>query len=208
MKTKLEIIDETIAHIQKHGPAIDYLGLCSYFDENGRSCAVGRCLLNPKRVQNEYKGKTAEEIEGFEAKLKPEYRGHSLRFWNALQELHDSRNYWNGTEITKEGKAFLAILKAGNFETPVDSPQGKATDDHVETWEFCVQQGGSTYEFYVQTPLDAEEYIAECEEATYAAKSIGQYKVVTVGETQYMEIADVLSLVQSSLNTVKEFIYE
>lgn len=74
-------------------------------------------------------------------------------------------------------------------------------------WEFCVQQGGSTCELYIQTPEDAEKYIQECEDSTYDARHVATLAVYEIGGKQYMEIGDALDLVQKSLDSIRHFVY-
>lgn len=43
--------------------------------------------------------------------LKPQYRGHEVEFWVALQTLHDIFNHWCKEGLTELGKSFVANLK-------------------------------------------------------------------------------------------------
>ena len=103
MKSKIEIIDETIKHIKNNGRATieDDPDSCMYFTENGNKCAVGRCLINPENVQKKYYGASIENIfpDGnfnlLDELFKSEYRGHEIEFWRNLQLLHDIKENWD-----------------------------------------------------------------------------------------------------------------
>lgn len=57
-------------------------------------CAVGRCLINPKQVEQEYPYKGVVRISDLDSKLKPEYRDLPIGFWMDLQDLHDDKMHW------------------------------------------------------------------------------------------------------------------
>jgi len=106
-KTKLEILQETYNYYSdpnKRG--INKNGGCSYLTEDGNMCAVGRCLTNPKTMQEFPYGVDKFEREGvhIERRLKPEYRGHSLDFWEDLQGWHDNHRNFVGDSISVFGE--------------------------------------------------------------------------------------------------------
>src|SRR6056297_3193743 len=97
---KIEIINETVKFYSKDPDnlrSFDEDGDCAYNNTNNRHCAVGRCLMYKyKRHGKKLKGnygdltslcnyynKKVDEI------LSPKYRGHSIIFWDDLQNLHD-----------------------------------------------------------------------------------------------------------------------
>lgn len=102
-KTMLEILDETVAYysedLSRRG--INSEGLCVY-EAEGRYCAVGRCLIDPKKFQEAIKnaGSATAIIYLKEKNLfndsmfKEEYRGHPIKFWRNLQTLHDTKEFW------------------------------------------------------------------------------------------------------------------
>jgi hypothetical protein len=51
------------------------------------------------------------------AVLLPQYQGHSLMFWNALQQLHDNDNHWNRNELTDAGIAYANEIKSSVYDT-------------------------------------------------------------------------------------------
>lgn len=105
MKTKLEIIEETVAYYSEdvRRRAAKGGSDCQYYDnETGAMCAVGRCMTNPK----EYAGVVinAEDLIAENPQvLKAEYQGHEAEFWEDIQHLHDSHWYWSDEGITERG---------------------------------------------------------------------------------------------------------
>ena len=115
-KTKLEILKETYEYYSdpnKRG----YNGeRCCYLTSDGKMCAVGRCLINPKKLQD-LGGSTinslvAENNINLNLRLKPEYRGHSLEFWGSLQIWHDNSSNFDTDNITENGElAYQKLVK-------------------------------------------------------------------------------------------------
>lgn len=108
MKTKLEIIEETVDHIRLHGRGVDRDGNCVYYDSwTGKMCAVGRCLIEPSTVDDG----AVRYLMPLDEILKPEYRGHSLDFWSGLQDFHDRSDSWHDNgELTQIGESHYAEL--------------------------------------------------------------------------------------------------
>lgn len=103
-------------------------GMCSYKTEDGKMCAVGRCIIHPELFQEAGAGdfdnllqyipdydfedlaekdieNLGDDHEGNISKiLKPEYKHLTdLQFWSTLQSLHDYCNFWNKKGLTEEG---------------------------------------------------------------------------------------------------------
>jgi len=106
MTTMLETLDETIATYTHGSRGLDVAGECQYYD-NGRMCAIGRCMLHPENFRNagdahdlvkDYCDKSLDEL------LKPDYHGFPIRFWADLQSLHDSITNWDETGLTGTGR--------------------------------------------------------------------------------------------------------
>ena len=114
MKTKIEIIDEIIAHYSEDTSRRATEGsTCKYFTEDGRKCAVGYCMENPEKFKD-FEGTAGaldDKVKGLDNVLKQEYRGHGSRFWNSLQELHDAGLLWGENELKEKGKEFVRQLK-------------------------------------------------------------------------------------------------
>ena len=87
--------------------------LCVYRADDGRMCAVGRCL-EPSAYDPKWEDQAASTIidhlgmEGF----KEEYRHlNDPRFWTSLQLFHDSYRYWDNEGLTEKGKKFVKELE-------------------------------------------------------------------------------------------------
>lgn len=121
MKTKLEIIEETVKYYSEDTSRRAVTrGKCKYFAD-GRMCAVGRCLVDAQEFQNALKGvrikKTGIKVLGTSARfsendLKEEYRGHEDDFWDELQRLHDNPGMWIINGLSQGGFHFVTKLKA------------------------------------------------------------------------------------------------
>jgi hypothetical protein len=126
MKTKLEILEETINAYNSTNRAFDPSGCLYRAPETGNRCAVGRCLrddsvliLEPVKYQEvsayELDGKhencSVGKVPALEEELKPEYCGHSLEFWSELQTLHDNRLNWNDTGLSNHGLEKVKNIK-------------------------------------------------------------------------------------------------
>ncbi len=121
MKTKLEIIEETIKFYSEDPTrrARSITGGCEYLlrvpGVKDRMCAVGRCMHEPMLYTGsvysiERLGKRIFDTT-FQEALKPEYKGHSRDFWSDLQILHDVKEFWNENGLTNEGKTYADKLR-------------------------------------------------------------------------------------------------
>lgn len=112
-KTKAEIINETAAYYHENPRAKSPSGKCMYLTEDGRMCAVGRCMTPEAvaAVRDICEDAAAiDEEYGLERLLKEEYRHHSLYFWSDLQSFHDRNDNWGGDGITLDGQRHVAQL--------------------------------------------------------------------------------------------------
>ena len=114
LKTKLEIIEETIAFYTEDisRRSVDEFGNCQYVSENGNVCAFSRCCIDPASLKP-YEGYVSNRILsklGFDC-LKPEYRIEDVWFWNRLQNFHDSSKNWNENGLTEKGLECAHDLK-------------------------------------------------------------------------------------------------
>lgn len=105
-KTRKEIIDETASFYNLSSLARGE-GVCHYLTNDGRMCAVGRCLENPAEVEA-----CNASIDNIIDKciFKPEYNGHSIEFWIDIQCLHDTLWYWTVSGISESGLEKVAAL--------------------------------------------------------------------------------------------------
>jgi len=122
--TKDEIIRETVEYYKdasKRGYD-EVEEACKYLTEGGNMCAVGRCLIpgslmevkRPfiplKAVEMEGCQASVMNIENLEEILKPEYRGHSIKFWIRLQNLHDSYEFYTDGTMNEKGLEYAKYL--------------------------------------------------------------------------------------------------
>jgi hypothetical protein len=116
MKTKLDIIKETFDYYNEDpSRRAKVNGRCEYLNSEGNMCAFGRCEINPPisetgnsdAVDNRFSHE--EEMNGA---LKEEYRGHSMEFWEELQDLHDSDFYWLEDKASEAGQSLYRSLVA------------------------------------------------------------------------------------------------
>lgn len=69
-----------------------------------KNCAVGRCMLDPKKYENKFvRVLDLASDNNLDDLLKPEYRNLTSYFWRRLQDFHDYTPYWESNGLTKEG---------------------------------------------------------------------------------------------------------
>lgn len=124
--TKREIIEETARFYSEDTGrrAFNDRDACLYQADDGRQCAVGRCLL-PEEAEKllgwegavhslamrlkENKGENGEY--SLDPILEEKYRGHELDFWAELQAFHDDEFHWNeGDGLSHQGVIRLLHL--------------------------------------------------------------------------------------------------
>ena len=113
-KTKLQILKETYEYYSDPSKRAIFASGCYYEAPDGKKCAVGRCLINPKKLEY-LGGGTINDVIRHNAivlnlRLKPEYRGHEVQFWSSLQAWHDSDLNFAGDRISEEGEAVYQKL--------------------------------------------------------------------------------------------------
>jgi len=128
-KTKKEIILET-AEFYGSDPSRravvnqDGRATCRYLTEDGRKCAVGRCLIEGEKmlydstqddstqvlVSAESADIAVNRITNLRDVLMPEYRGHDIYFWKRLQEFHDCNSNFTDTGLSEDGQWNLEFL--------------------------------------------------------------------------------------------------
>jgi hypothetical protein len=123
--TKLEIIEELfdnhfVKNPNKRGVS-EFEGrpICVYYKADTRNkCAVGMCLTTKalSHIGREHFEGDVRDLDDFLSNnldyyMKDQYRGHSLKFWDDLQTLHDSTRHWTNTGLSDEGQEQLADLK-------------------------------------------------------------------------------------------------
>lgn len=115
-KSVKEIVEETVEYYKTHPRGLATQGGgCVYFnsEDNSKMCAVGRCMNTRAPFVKELMQKEQflavesvdTRVKGLDNVLRPQYRGHSTRFWKRLQSLHDGTAYWNEDgQLMKEGE--------------------------------------------------------------------------------------------------------
>lgn len=112
MKSKLEIIDETVAYYSEDTSRRATVGpRCLYQTLDGRKCAVGRYMISPPTTCCGTVGGLEREYGPINDLLKDEYRGHSIYFWRDLQRLHDDSIYWDTNRLSEAGEKEVVRLK-------------------------------------------------------------------------------------------------
>jgi len=109
--TKIEIIDEVIAHINKQGRAIDE-EICRYLTPDGKYCADSY-LLKPE-YRDKVCGNAVDVFEVFgDIAYQEKYQGHCLVFHSNLQFLHDNTTFWkeDGKTLSPTGELEVTRLK-------------------------------------------------------------------------------------------------
>tara|TARA_R110000850_G_scaffold107584_1_gene219311 strand:- start:210 stop:584 length:375 start_codon:yes stop_codon:yes gene_type:complete len=120
MKTKLEIIEETVKYytVDKNNRAMDG-GDCVYNAEDGSHCAVGRCFnqdFKDEGVELAYNYDSdafaLQHNGSIDHMLMKEYSGHETTFWSDLQNFHDRPRYWGKNfDLTQDGEEAVIKLK-------------------------------------------------------------------------------------------------
>lgn len=129
--SKEQIVDETVnfysEDTKRRATAIgevsdtkDPLGsTCVYNTEDGRHCAVGRCLLpvyHEQGVNLLGNDKILDDLlmdndKELDDMLQKQYRGQTKSFWFKLQRLHDGDSNWDKKGLTYFGKHMVNELK-------------------------------------------------------------------------------------------------
>jgi hypothetical protein len=113
-KTKLEIIDETVAYYSEDVSrraiiSSGSMSPCLYLTKDGRMCAVGRCLS--EKGLEIYGNLSSCFTYGMIKYMKPGYVIEDSGFWANLQELHDSNDFWDKDGLSPNGALKVIELK-------------------------------------------------------------------------------------------------
>jgi hypothetical protein len=115
----IEIIDETVEFYENNSRSLnptpkDAEYGCLYNGPNGEVCAFARCVLPEYRDKLE-EGKNAYRHlveKGYgDDMLMEQYRGHCYVFWNNLQNLHDSNEFWENRKLSPAGIEYVERFK-------------------------------------------------------------------------------------------------
>lgn len=117
--TKLEIIDQAIEHIKQQGRAFKpveiegkVINRCVYYTAEGLRCV--HSIFVEDDIAKGAKGSAVSVINEHGDKChKPEFRGHSVEFWQNLQYIHDDADNWkeDNKMLSEIGEKRLHFLK-------------------------------------------------------------------------------------------------
>lgn len=110
--TAIEIIDETVEYYSNVNKRSVNGNYCKYLSDSGNKCAFSRCCTDEgvEHLHNYCEGIRVSEV--LLSWLKPEYKGHSLKFWSKLQTLHDALTFWEDDGgLSEEGLEYVEELK-------------------------------------------------------------------------------------------------
>lgn len=121
---KVEIINDTVNYYSADPSqrAVIYYAAggstCEYATHDGKRCAVGRYLLNPKCMPIGDIETLVEsgDVSDLDILLQENVRSHSSEFWNDLQSFHDENDNWNENGLTSIGREIykLLLIRYGN----------------------------------------------------------------------------------------------
>jgi microsomal dipeptidase-like Zn-dependent dipeptidase len=128
MKSKLEILEETVAYYsedvsrramyteiidQEDGEDIEDTQ-CYYKSPDGKHCAAGR-MMTEEFLNSKYLSEGDSILSLLNRSsipvFKPEYQGHDNFFYAALQRLHDSDANWDKNGLTEQGEEVVESIK-------------------------------------------------------------------------------------------------
>jgi len=111
--TALALLKETVSFYSKDPAKRRAQGtdnFCSYATDDGRFCAVGRKLINPRKTEKVLPSKDVYCID-IERRLRMEFRGFPIKVWSMLQRLHDQSHNWETTGLSEMGKESVSDIK-------------------------------------------------------------------------------------------------
>ena len=114
----LQILEDTIKFFNKNNLSISTR--CCYLSPNGNKCAVGRLMTDEELKKwhefeeaNHNSGDGTGYIDGLDSGLRVSaLENLPTDFVCDLQELHDTRPYWNENGLSDRGRQFYERIKA------------------------------------------------------------------------------------------------
>lgn len=115
--TKIEILDWIASQYTSETRSMRK-GLCCYFGQYGRRCAISKMCKDDEETE-----KALREIDLFDYPaigdcddyimplMKPEFAGHEVEFYTDCQGLHDIKSNWDELGLSKTGLNKLRELK-------------------------------------------------------------------------------------------------
>ncbi len=125
MRTKqeyLDLLDETVKYYEedpnRRAVAKDTNGdtICRYRTEDGRKCAVGRCLETYDASIESWSADKKDFTAVGDFIIKEEYffekyKGFNRSFWTELQLLHDGKQYWTNKGLSDYGEKEVSRIR-------------------------------------------------------------------------------------------------
>ena len=119
---KKQIVDTLLAKMyEQGGRCADMDGRCSY-DMDGKKCLFSMALTDEARDQLKDSNPTAQsafddgDYEDFlfdpATAFLEGYEGRDGEFWQSVQDLHDTRAFWNDDALTEKGMAAYEAIVA------------------------------------------------------------------------------------------------
>lgn len=118
--TKEEIILETVNYYSEDPKGRRGIessnNYCLYFTTDKKMCAFGRVLKNPEDFEDDAGSSVKDLSKMFTLNeiVKPEYTGHSVDFWQDLQDFHDDPFNWDIEENTISESGELRVKELLN----------------------------------------------------------------------------------------------
>lgn len=110
--TKHEIVDLVCKTYNLDNRGANEGGSCFYLTPDGKTCAVGMTLIDPKKWEefanndvplSSWVQDLFEEDQSLWEAQKEEFRGHGIGFWQRIQKLHDEASNWTNVGISEVG---------------------------------------------------------------------------------------------------------
>jgi len=118
IQEQLDLLDETVKYYSEDVTRRGFneeLKMCEYKTDEGKMCAVGRCIDQNVMDYDKYNRSTTAKMlisKIGQNIFKEEYRGFSFELWRKLQDIHDSWLNWNQNGITNRGMGNVSALRA------------------------------------------------------------------------------------------------
>lgn len=106
-QTREELLVNTTEYYNSTNRGIDSMGNCQYFTPDGKPCAIGREVKNPKELQqisdNSFLGSCGVARKSLFNKLPKRLQKMNKFFLKSIQALHDRSDNWDKNGLSKLG---------------------------------------------------------------------------------------------------------
>lgn len=189
--TQLEIINDTVAYYSADPGRRALMGdnnkTCAYRTFDGRMCAVGRWLTDSHEFRSETMS-ASQLLPGLkDSELKPEVREYKddIDFWEELQRLHDTNEFWSAEGLTAEGQKYADHLrKKYGGTTSSESPKSMSEADSLPPGcsDMDLARILITHAVYPMLMNCGNSYVnAYTEQWLYWAQKLGAYQGPVLG---------------------------